>query len=228
MAYIVCAEEIDGHWVAHVPDLPGCFTTHEEREKAIQAVPAAVEEFVTWCGGHGLRITGLSAPMIVSEVIRAWEFEDGHMVHAFFASDRPPLTEEELPEYEVLLKATMVDLLSVVNDLRSEDEHREFPGEARTIAGILDHVARGDLFFLDRLGLAFSQHELPEDARASLKKVGDHMLGALPAMMKRSGAMTLAGETWSARKVLRRSLWHRRDHTFHIGKLCTKIDARQK
>ena len=173
MAYIVCAEEIDGHWVAHVPDLPGCFTTHEEREKAIQAVPAAVEEFVTWCGGHGLRITGLSAPMIVSEVIRAWEFEDSHMVHAFFASDRPPLTEEELPEYEVLLKATMVDLLSVVNDLRSEDEHREFPGEARTIAGILDHVARGDLFFLDRLGLAFSQHELPEDARASLKKVGD-------------------------------------------------------
>jgi predicted RNase H-like HicB family nuclease len=228
MAYIVCAEEIDGHWVAHVPDLPGCFTTHDEREKAIQAVPAAVEEFVTWCGGHDLRITGLSAPMIVSEVIRAWEFEDGHKVHAFFASDRPPLTEEELPEYEVLLRATMFDLLSVVNDLNPEAEHREFPGEARTIAGILGHVARGDLFYLDRLGLAFSQHELPEDARASLKKVGDHMLSTLPAMMKRSGAMTLAGETWSARKVLRRSLWHRRDHTFHIGKLCTKIGARQK
>ena len=164
--------------------------------------------------------------MIVSEVIRAWEFEDGYMVHAFFASDRPPLIEEELSEYDVLLRATMVDLLSVVNDLQPEDEHREFPGEARTIAGILDHVARGDLFYLDRLGLAFSQHELPEDARASLKKVGDHILGTLPALMKRSGAMTLGGETWSARKMLRRSLWHRRDHTFHIGKLCTKIGAR--
>ena len=228
MAYIVCAEEIDGHWVAHVPDLPGCFTTHDEREKAIQAVPAAVEEFVTWCGGHGLRITGLSAPMIVSEVIRAWEFEDGYKVHAFFASDRPPLTEEELPEYEALLRATMVDLLSVVNDLRPEDEHREFPGEARTIAGILSHVARGDLFYLDRLGLAFSQHELSDDARASLKKVGDHMLSTLPALMKRSGAMTLGGETWSARKVLRRSLWHRRDHTFHIEKLHTHIGTREK
>lgn len=228
MAYIVCVEEIDGRWVAHIPDLPGCFTTHDEMEKAIQAVPAAVEEFVTWCGGHGLRITGLSAPMIVSEVIRAWEYEDGYKVHAFFASDRPPLTEEELPEYKVLLKATMVDLLSVVNDLHPDDEHREFPGEARTIAGILAHVARGDLFYLDRLGLAFSQDELSEDARASLKKVGDHMLGALPELMKRSGALTLGGETWSARKVLRRSLWHRRDHTFHIGKLRTKMGTRGK
>jgi predicted RNase H-like HicB family nuclease len=227
MAYIVCAEEIDGHWVAHVPDLPGCFTTHDEREKAIQAVPAAVEEFVAWCRDHELRITGLSAPMIVSEVIRAWEYEDGYTVHAFFASDRPSLTEEEIPEYELLLKATMVDLLLVVNDLHPDDLHREFPGEDRTIAGILSHVARGDLFYLDRLGLAFSQHEFPEDARASLKKVGDHMLVTLPELMKRSGALTLGGETWSARKVLRRSFWHRRDHTSHIGKLCTKIGARK-
>ena len=226
MAYIVCAEEIDGRWVVHVPDLPGCFSTHDEREKAIQAVPAAVEEYVAWCGIHRLRITGLSAPMIVSEVIRAWEFEDGYKVHAFFASDRPPLVEEEIPEYEVLIKATMVDLLSVVNDLHPEDEHKEFPDESRTIAGILSHVAGGELYYLDRLGLAFSQHELPQDVRASLKKVQDHILQTLPALMKRSGAMTLGGETWSARKVLRRSLWHRRDHTFHIGKLRTKISAR--
>jgi hypothetical protein len=30
---------------------------------------------------------------------------------------------------------------------------------------------------------------------------------------------TLSGETWSARKVLRRAMWHERDHTQHIRKL---------
>jgi hypothetical protein len=35
--------------------------------------------------------------------------------------------------------------------------------------------------------------------------------------------VTLAGETWSARKVLRRSLWHRRDHTAHIAKLRARL-----
>lgn len=223
MAYIVCAEEIDGRWTAHVPDLPGCYAVHDERDKAIQAIPRSVDAFVEWCGGHGIRITGLSAPMIVSEVIRSWDFEDGYMVHAFFASDRPPLTEVEMPEYELLLEATMVDLLHLIEDLHPDDTHRDLPGESRTIAGILDHVARSDLFFMDRLGLAFSQEELPENPRGSLKKSHEHMLEQLPALMKRTGAVTIGGETWSARKVLRRSLWHRRDHTDHIADLIKKM-----
>ena len=96
MAYIVCAEEVEGQWVAHVPDLPGCFATQKDRDSAIKAVPAAVDAYVAWCQSHGLRISGLSGPMIVSEVIRAWDYEEDNEVNAFFASDRPPLLPEEL------------------------------------------------------------------------------------------------------------------------------------
>ena len=227
MAYIVCAEEIDGRWVAHVPDLPGCFSTHDERDKAIEAIPASVEVFIEWCRGHGIRITGLSAPMIVSEVIRSWEFEDGIMVHAFFASDRPPLTEVELPEYELLLGASMVDLMNQTQDLHPEDTNKEIPGESRTIAGILEHVVHTDLFLLDRLGLAFPQGDLPDDPYAGMKKLQGHMLELLPTLMKRTGALTLGGETWSARKVLRRALWHRRDHANHIALVRRKIGVNQ-
>ena len=39
MPYVVCAEEMDGRWIAHVPDLPGCFTSHSERDLAIAAAP---------------------------------------------------------------------------------------------------------------------------------------------------------------------------------------------
>lgn len=223
MAYIVCVEEQESRWIAHVPDLPGCFATHEDREAAIGAVPSAVEAFVAWCQAHGLRISGLSAPMVVAEVVRSWEYEDGYIVNAFFAADRPPVVEEDLAEYRILLEATMADLRNMVGDLDYAELDKELPGERWPISGVLHHVARSDWWYLDRLGLAFPREELPDDALACLDRVHEHFLASLEQLTKRSGVVTMAGENWSARKVLRRSLWHRRDHTQHIQKLIPLI-----
>jgi predicted RNase H-like HicB family nuclease/uncharacterized damage-inducible protein DinB len=223
MSYLVCAEESEGRWIAHVPDLPGCFVQHEHLERAIQAVPEAVEAYIAWCEGHGLRITGLSDPMVVAEVIRAWESEDGYEVNAFFASDRPPLEKDELPQFERLLTATRKDLMAVVDGLDAEDLAWEFPGERWPIGGVLMHVARAEWWYLDRMGLAFSSAELPDEPFKALTKVREYLLAKLPELAKRRGVVTLAGETWSARKVLRRALWHERDHKDHIDKLRSKL-----
>ncbi len=144
MPYMVCIEEIEGRWIAHVPDLPGCFSTHRNRDTAIQAVPKVVEDYVGWCAGHGLQISGLSDPMIVAELIREWESEDGHKVNAFFASDRPLIHEDELAQFERLLQATRRDLLGVVKGLEEDDLAREFPDERWPIGGILKHVGGAD------------------------------------------------------------------------------------
>jgi predicted RNase H-like HicB family nuclease/uncharacterized damage-inducible protein DinB len=223
MPYLVCIEENEGRWIAHVPDLPGCFVQHANLEQAIQAVPEAVETYIAWCEGHGLRISGLSDPMIVAEVIRTWESEDGYEVNAFFASDRPPLIEDELPQFERLLTATRKDLLAVVDGLDTDDLAREFPGERWSIGGVLLHVARAEWWYLDRMGLAFSSTELPDEPFKALAQVREYLLTKLPELAKRTGVVTLAGETWSARKVLRRALWHERDHTNHIEKLRSKL-----
>lgn len=223
MTYIVCVEENEGRWIAHVPDLPGCYFTHKDREQAIQHIPAEVEAYVGWCKDHGLRVSGLSEPMIVAEVIRTWESEDGYEVNAFFASDRPPLIEEELPQFEHLLNATREDLLAVVADLMEDSLVREFPNERWSISGILMHVAHADWWYLDRLGLAFPREELIDESFSCLEQVRDFMLATLPALTKRTGVMTMAGETWAARKVMRRALWHERDHTEHIRKLRDKL-----
>ena len=90
MPYVVCAEEVEDRWVAHVPDLPGCFASDKERDEAINAVPPAIQEYVAWCSGHGLHVSGISGPMVVDEVIRSWMYEDDYEVNAFFAADRPP------------------------------------------------------------------------------------------------------------------------------------------
>lgn len=222
MPYIVCAEETERRWVAYVPDLPGCFASHRDRETAIAATPGAIEAYRQWCARHGLHVSGLSGPMVVDEVIRAWDYDDGYEVNAFFASDRPPLTADELPELERLLQATRSDLLAAVEGLEPTDLLAEFPGERWPIAGILGHVASGEWWYLDRLGLALPRAEVPEDPFERLHAVRAHTVASLPALMKRTGVVTMAGETWSARKVIRRTLWHERDHTEHILKLRAK------
>lgn len=223
MPYLVTVEENEGRWIAHVPDLPGCFVQRANGDEAIQAIPKTVEAYIVWCESHGLRISGLSDPMIVAEVIRTWESEDGYEVNAFFASDRPPLIRDELPQFEMLLNATRKDLLGAVDGLDAEDLSREFPEERWDIGGILMHVARAEWWYLDRLGLAFSSSELPDEPFQGLAKVREYMLAKLPELAEWRGVVTLAGETWSARKVLRRALWHERDHTDHIKKLRSKL-----
>jgi len=219
MPYVVCAEELEGNWVSHVPDLPGCFNTRKEREAAISGTPKAVASYVEWSNGHGLRISGLSGPMIVSEVARSWIYEQDFEVNAFFASDRPSLTEEEVQELEKILHATRKDLETELEGVTDEAAATELPDERLTITGTLEHLASAEQWYFDRLGLALSPSELPADPMARLKKVRDHTLSNLGALAARKGVVTLSGETWSARKVMRRTLWHERDHTAHIREL---------
>ncbi len=219
MAYIVCAEEMDGRWIAHVPDLPGCFSAHKDRDVAIKGIPAALESYVQWCTRHGMRISGLAGPMMVSEVIRAWTYEDDYEVNAFFASDRPPVTGGEVEEFRRLLEMAGRDLMAAVEGLAPQDLAKEFSGERWSILGILRHVANSDLWYLDRLGLALPQADLPDEVMPRLERVRAHTLASLPALSLRTGVVALSAELWSARKVLRRTLWHERDHTDHILKL---------
>ena len=216
MPYIVCAEEMDGRWIAHVPDLPGCFSSHTERELAIAAAPKAVEEYVAWCGRHGMRLSGVSPPMVVVEVVRAWLYEPESEVNAFFAADRPPLAADELPDVQRLLGATRKDLLQALDGLDPDNMQRPIAGERWPIAGIVYHVATSELWYLDRIGLAFSRAELSPEPQEALEQVRRHLLAKLPELSRQTGVVALAGEVWSARKVLRRTLWHERDHTQHI------------
>jgi predicted RNase H-like HicB family nuclease len=223
MAYLVCVEEAEDRWIAHVPDLPGCFAWDQGRDTAIQAIPKAVEGYLAWAKSHGMRVTGLSAPMQVSEVIRAWEFEDGNMVQAFFATDRPPLHSEELREYRSLLEATLRDFAVVLDPLSPDDMQQSFPNERWPIAGVVEHVARAEWWYLDRMGLAFPQEDIPADPVDAVIRVHQHMVASLDRLVERSGVVAIRGEAWSSRKVLRRTLWHRRDHHEHIQQLTKKI-----
>ncbi|MEK7327889.1 MAG: hypothetical protein AAB217_21800 [Chloroflexota bacterium] len=52
-----------------------------------------------------------------------------------------------------------------------------------------------------------------------LEQVRAHSRACLPKLISDTQIVTLVDEAWSARKVLRRTLWHERDHTRQIAKL---------
>jgi len=60
---------------------------------------------------------------------------------------------------------------------------------------------------------------MPEEPQARLEKVHDYFAATLPKMEGVKQVVGIEGELWSPRKVLRRTLWHERDHTEHIRKL---------
>ena len=51
------------------------------------------------------------------------------------------------------------------------------------------------------------------------KRCARHFASALPKLNGVKQVVGVDGEFWSPRKMLRRALWHERDHTEHIRKL---------
>lgn len=219
VSYLVCVEEEGGRWIAHVPDLPGCYSWHADREKAIEAVPFEVEAYLEWCADRGMTVEAPSPPVVVGEIIRSWSLEEEDTINAFFASDRPPLYEEELPIYSSLMAATRDDLLNASRGLDLLDMDHKLAGERWSISGVLQHVASTEWWCMERLDLSYPWEDMPKDPFDRLAQVRVHLLDNLPALLDFGGVVTRDGEAWSARKVMRRVLWHERDHTEHIHKL---------
>src|SRR3990172_9217605 len=134
-------------------------------------------------------------------------------------TDRRPLTELDIERGLKLLAWSRADLLKSVRGLSQETLDAGQPGERWSIANILKHVGGAEWWYLDRLALAFPREEVPSDPFERLEKVRTHLLKTLPGLAGSRQVVGIDGEFWSSRKLLRRAIWHERDHTFHVQKL---------
>ena len=150
---------------------------------------------------------------------------EGYEVNAWFQDDWKPLSAVEVTIGIELLSMSRADLLSTVDDLGQDSLNFKPPGEKWSIGGILKHVASADWWYLDRLGMAFPGDQLPSEPGERLEMVRTQMVEILPSLAESKLVVGIEGEFWSPRKLLRRAVWHERDHTFHIRKLL-KLRAR--
>ena len=221
--YRMAVEDIEaGHFVAWLLDLPGCFSSAPTKEKAMARAPDRIESYFVWLTGHDPALPPLSGPFEVQtvETYQSFLSEEcpGYLINAFFQDDRRPLCYWDIEVALRLLRWSRQDLLEIVRPPPHEILLQPVPGEVRgAIAGLLDHVAVAENWYLGQLDLGLARPSLPEDPMEKLDVVRARTRAQLAMLINHDETTTSCGETWSARKVLRRTLWHERDHTQHIA-----------
>lgn len=218
----------EGRTIVWMLDHLGCFSYGENSREALRALPLAVLDYNDWLIKHGIgdRVVSLDQSIQFDETWDVYRIDedytvsqDGYEVNAWFQDDWRPLTKPEINFGITLLAASRADLLLSVEGLSEETLKKKLSGERWSIAGILNHVGNADWWYLDRLGLSFPRDELPAEPFHWLSKVRNHMLVCLPELVDSPQVVGVDGEFWSPRKVLRRAVWHERNHTSHIRKL---------
>ena len=215
----ICLEEMEGRWIAHAIDLPGCFVTRDDREEALAAAPAAIQEYVAWRRAHGDESPLPEGPfqLKVEEMFREWQGPErpDYDVSAFFAGDAPPLTLEEMETIRRLLIWSRADLLDELVELSAEALIQEVE-DGWAIQDILVHVGRSEWWYLDRLGLAPAHPGPGTSWQRWLPLSRKRLLAVLPQLVGLGQVVFVDSEIWSPRKMLRRALWHERDHLQHL------------
>lgn len=219
---------MEGRSIAWAVEHPGCFAYGATGNEALENLPAAIEEYIGWVA-HRETQTWLTPGDIEIQHDETWEtyqinedyelVPDGYEINAWFLYDWKPLGMEEIERGLKLLSWTRADVLETVKDLSPEKLKASYPNERWSIAGILRHIGGAEWWYLNRLGLAFPRPEVPQDPFERLKKVRSRLEEVLPELAGSKQVAGIDGEFWSPRKMLRRAVWHERDHNNHIRKL---------
>jgi uncharacterized damage-inducible protein DinB/predicted RNase H-like HicB family nuclease len=216
-------EDIElNHWIAWALDLPGCYSSARTMEAAIANASKRVGEYFAWLTKYDHTCHVIVEPMEIKIVetfqSRASREDPEYLVNAFFDDDRRPLGYWEVEIALRLLDWTRQDLLSLLHSIPSEQLTRIIPGEVRgSIAGILNHIAIAENWYFGQLGLGTA--DLPDSPFEKMDTVRDHTRDQLVKLVGNEQILQHCDELWSGRKIVRRALWHERDHTQHIQQL---------
>lgn len=219
---------LEGRSLAWVLGHPGCFAYGSDQTAALQAAPAAIQDYIAWIGAH-IDDNWLEPGEINVRLVETFEVysinedyelqEDGYEINAWFRHDWRPLTPDDIAQGLYLLNMSRMELMQTVKDLSPAQLDEKLPDERWSIAGVLAHIGGAEWWYMDRLGLAYPRKEVPEDPFERLIAIRNHLVKTLPALVESRQVVGIDGEFWSPRKMLRRAVWHERDHTDHIRRL---------
>ncbi len=219
---VAIAKRPDGSADAWVADLPGCRAAAGSLRDAMDLLPVVAGEHLAWLAGHGEPFD--AAALFDHEVVEETEAR-GEFTFAF---DREAMSRDELEtairhagHAHADLMARLSTLPDVVLDwvppASSVKIDQIFP-DVRSIRMMLDHLATVEAnYYIGGLGdepgepIEPSLAELHESSQGRLRALSDDSLGRLYTRTSPRGEMQ-----WTARKVMRRIVSHKRFHTKEI------------
>ncbi|HET7076469.1 MAG TPA: DUF664 domain-containing protein [Chloroflexia bacterium] len=221
MEYRLGVEDIEPYrWLAWVFDLPGCFADGDSEAGAGAAAPAAIRAYFAWLARHGAPpvVPPDAVTVQVAEVFHGYIGQGDYWVNALFADDQRPLTPADVDTGLRLLTCTRQDLAALITGLSPAAlAAPHSAAQNASITSLLQHMATAERWYFGNLGL--EQPDLPPDPLRGLDQVRAQTRACLPTLIGDGRICEQSGEAWSARKVLRRTLWHERTHTAQIARL---------
>jgi predicted RNase H-like HicB family nuclease len=223
--YRLALEDMEpGHWIAYALDLPGCYQRGETPDEAVAGAPAAIAAYFAWRAEQDCAFPIPGAP-IVTELVETFHSFNcrttpGYVVNATFADDLRPLAAWEVQSALRVAEWTRRDLDSVIQKI--PPAQRAFPAERpagrKTSADLLRHIAGAENWYFSQFGLAVPRETLPVDPIERLAVVRANSRTQLREFAGNTRLTVAADEQWTARKIVRRMLWHERDHTQQIAR----------
>jgi predicted RNase H-like HicB family nuclease len=219
----------EGRVVAYALDFPGCFTYGMDEAEALLKLPQALLKYEIWIKDHtedcwvnftemDLRVTDVMDSFIIDEETHPELF--GVEINAFFEDDLRALSSLEVERALLVFTWQREELYGGISTLTQDILEKQYPDQRWNILGILKHVANAENWYLSRLGYSnLRKEQLPEEPLARLEMMQEAVEDAFRQFPLDTQVHNIDGETWSCRKILRRTLWHQRDHIEHIKQL---------
>ena len=223
----------DGRSLAWALDYPGCFVYGPDESTVILNIPLAYLRYAEWISTH-VTDSWVKTNSLDIRLVEVWQGyfinddfqvrDDGIEVNAWFRDDWRPLSKMDSTRGKLLLGWSREDLLAVAQPLTKKQMGLHAPeADNWTIQRVLQHIANAEWWYLDRLGLApWKKTDLPEEPFARLELVRARVIDALHELTGSEKVVGKEGEFWSPRKLLRRLLYHERDHLGHLLQILTE------
>ena len=205
-------------------EFPGVFSYGSDDAEALIRMPREMLRFENWLNLHTdqpwILLEGLDMHIDETfEISSVWYDGRNHGVHSFFRSDLAALREEDVQRALQIYNWQREELFAGVETLAADILRHEFEGQRWTIEGILEHISQVEKWYFSRLGLEVT---LPVESGDPLHLLEISAIATncyLPQLIGLNEVFTHHKEKWSARKLVRRLLWHQRDHIDHIREL---------
>lgn len=222
---------IEGRTLAWALDFPGCFAYGDDETDALIRLPIDLLNFEIWVKDHTsnpwVNFEGLDFRVVehykthfINDRYDIMPDGQGTEINAWFVDDWRPLTEEDINHALLVFQWQRDELLAGLTTIEQNILEKEWPGQRWNIIGIAKHIANAEFWYLQRLGLVnFGREALAEDMEERLGQTAAIIHDQFPKFIGDGKVIGIDGEFWSYRKLVRRTLWHQRDHIEHIKEL---------
>lgn len=236
-----------GRVMAHLLDPPALGARFDTRESMSLHLPEEIAAHLSWLASHGEPVPVDPRPgyRIVEEVAVAGNFESGDDVGSY-RPDFVPVSDADIERHLRIAGHAHADLLALVEPLDEAVLDWVPDDRTRSIRKVIRHVVGAELWYMSRIIDDPDHVPLPEviaDVDRRLHATEDQVerlqiiwpafrvwaRSLTPELRRRVTIPTwwtrVAGERWTARKMLRRCLEHCREHTRSIERILAAYRA---